>query len=85
MHAVAATPYVDFPLGAGSVLRARRQQRQEQGRAAVGAPNDYWVPPQLLIGKALFIYWPHSWDRIPYFNSIPCPYFPNFSRMGLVR
>jgi hypothetical protein len=39
----------------------------------------------LLIGKALFIYWPHSWDRLPYFNSIPCPYFPNFTRMGLVR
>ena len=48
--------------------------------------RDYWwVPRQLLIGKALFIYWPHSWDRLPYFNSIPCPYFPNFSRMGLVR
>jgi signal peptidase I len=47
--------------------------------------KDYWVPRKLLIGKALLIYWPHSWDRLPYFNSIPCPYFPNFSRMGLIR
>ena len=29
--------YVDFPLEAGPVLRAGRQQREEQGRAAVGA------------------------------------------------
>jgi signal peptidase I len=48
--------------------------------------RDYWwVPRKLLIGRALFIYWPHSWDRLPYFNSIPFPYFPNFSRMRLVR
>lgn len=45
----------------------------------------YWVPRKLLIGKALVIYWPHSWDRLPYFNGVPCPYFPNFSRMGIVR
>ena len=45
---------------------------------------DHCVPRDLLIGKALFIYWPHSWDRLPYVNSIPFPYFPNFSRMGLV-
>jgi len=42
------------------------------------------VPRDLLIGKALFIYWPHSWNRIPYVN-IPFPFFPNFGRMGLVR
>ena len=28
-------------------------------------PDDYWVPRELLIGKALFIYWPHSWNEIP--------------------
>jgi signal peptidase I len=46
--------------------------------------QEYWVPRDLLIGKALFIYWPHTWNRIPYVN-IPFPYFPNFGRMGLVR
>jgi signal peptidase I len=36
------------------------------------------VKRELLIGKALFIYWPHSWDA-------PVPFFPNFARMGFVR
>jgi signal peptidase I len=45
---------------------------------------DKWVPRELLIGKALFIYWPHSWDKVPYVN-VPFPFFPNFARMGLVR
>ena len=26
---------------------------------------EYWVSRELLIGKALFIYWPHSWNKIP--------------------
>jgi len=39
--------------------------------------REFWVPRDLLIGKAMFIYWPHSWDRIPYVN-IPFPYFPKF-------
>jgi signal peptidase I len=54
------------------------------GRREEGYSKGYWVSRELLIGKALFIYWPHSWDRTPYVN-IPCPYFPNFSRMGLIR
>jgi hypothetical protein len=49
-----------------------------------GMENEYWVERELLIGKALFIYWPHSWNRVPYFN-IPFPYFPNFQRMHFVR
>jgi signal peptidase I len=39
---------------------------------------NFYVKRELLIGKALFIYWPHSWD-------IPCWLFPNFARMGFVR
>ena len=42
------------------------------------------VDRKLLVGKALFIYWPHSWERIPG-TSIPFPFFPNFSDMGFVR
>jgi len=44
----------------------------------------HYVERQLLIGKALFVYWPHSWNRIPG-TSIPFPFFPNFGDMGLVR
>jgi signal peptidase I len=44
----------------------------------------HFVKRELLIGKAIFIYWPHSWHRLPG-TSIPFPYFPNFPRMGFVR
>jgi signal peptidase I len=56
--------------------------RSKDGR--LWEPDSYWVPRDLLIGKALYIYWPHSWDKIPLVN-IPCPFFPNFARMKLVR
>jgi signal peptidase I len=43
-----------------------------------GRPGQHFVERRYLTGKALFIYWPHSWDR-------PIPFFPNFRRMGFVR
>jgi signal peptidase I len=43
-----------------------------------------YVQRDLLVGKALFIYWPHSDHRIPG-TSIPFPFFPNFGKMGFVR
>lgn len=39
---------------------------------------DPYVSRDLLIGKALVIYWPHTWNR-------PIPYWPNFKRMGFIR
>jgi len=54
-------------------------------------PDEQFVRRELLIGKALFIYWPHPW---PTAYSIPLrfrgyefriPFIPNFSRMKLVR
>jgi len=46
----------------------------------------HWVDRKLLIGKAIFLYWPHSWHEIrtPWVN-VPFPFFPNFGRMGIVR
>ena len=44
----------------------------------------HYVPRHLLVGKALFIYWPHSFDKIPG-TGIPFPFFPNFARMGFVK
>ena len=48
-----------------------------------GRDREYYVDRELLIGKALFIYWPHGW-KIPY---VPLPFnpIPNFRRMHLVR
>jgi signal peptidase I len=38
----------------------------------------HYVERDLLIGKALLIYWPHTWNR-------PVPFWPNFGRMGRIR
>ncbi len=45
---------------------------------------DHYVHRDALIGKAILIYWPHSWHRIPG-TRIPFPFFPNVARMGFVR
>ncbi len=48
--------------------------------------SEFYVTRDLLIGKAFFLYWPHSWDEIPTpWGNVPCPYFPNFRQMGFVR
>jgi signal peptidase I len=49
--------------------------------------SEHFVDRRLMVGKALFIYWPHSFDkiRISDDHSIPFPFFPNFGRMGFVR
>ncbi len=45
----------------------------------------HYVSRELLMGKALFIYWPHSLDTIPGTGGIPVRFFPNFWRMHFVR
>ncbi len=49
-----------------------------------GRPGGPYLEKRLLIGKALCVYWPHSWNRIPG-TPIPFPLFPNFADMRLVR
>lgn len=46
--------------------------------------SEYFVSRELLIGKALFIYWPHGLDHLPG-TDVWFPLFPNFGRMGFVR
>jgi signal peptidase I len=43
-----------------------------------------YVSRELLVGKALFIFWPHSFDKLPGTN-LPFPFFPNFARMRFIR
>ncbi len=38
----------------------------------------HYVPRDLLVGKALLVFWPHSWNR-------PVPFTPNIKRMKLIR
>ena len=47
-------------------------------------PNEYYVDRDLLVGKALYKSWPHSWDKLPG-TDIPFPFFPNFQKMKFVR
>jgi hypothetical protein len=75
--------HIDFPLGPDRFFVLGDNSTCSKDGRLWGADN-YWVPRELLLGKALFRYWPHSWDKIPYVN-VPMPYFPNFARMGLVR
>jgi signal peptidase I len=56
-----------FPLGDNSPQSSDARMWQE-----------HFVDRDLLIGKALLIYWPHPWYR-------PIPYLPNFKRMRLIR
>lgn len=46
--------------------------------------GEKFVSRELLVGKALYIFWPHSFDKLPGTN-IPFPFFPNFARMGFIR
>jgi signal peptidase I len=54
--------------------------------------EEHFVKRELLIGKALFVYWPHGWDTIP-FTKIPLPsipilgnqYTPDLTRMRMIR
>ncbi len=43
-----------------------------------------YVDRKLLVGKALYIFWPHSFDTLPG-TPIPFPFFPNFARMKFIR
>ena len=38
---------------------------------------DHYVDRSMLIGKALMVYWPHTWNNPPY--------WPNFGRMRVIR
>jgi signal peptidase I len=40
--------------------------------------NERFVDEKFLLGKALLVFWPHSWN-------LPAPGTPNFNRMGLIR
>jgi signal peptidase I len=40
--------------------------------------NESFVSEEFLLGKALLVFWPHTWNR-------PIPFTPNFARMGLIR
>jgi signal peptidase I len=82
---------VDFPLGEDQFF-VMGDNSAESADARLwfgdsvrgGQPGGDYLERRLLIGKALCVYWPHSWNRIPG-TPIPFPLFPNFADMRLVR
>lgn len=84
----------DFPLDADQffVLGDNSAQSKDgrlwpnEARYPGGPVLEHYVKRELLIGKALFIYWPHSWDSISLGGfDVPFPFFPNLQRMRPVR
>ncbi len=76
---------VEFPLDADQFLALGDNSAKSKDSRLWGE-SEHYVSRDLLIGKALYIYWPHSWDRVNVFGKeIPFPFFPNFARMGFVR
>ena len=73
---------VEFQLDADQFLVLGDNSAESKDSRLWG--EEYYVKRELLIGKAFFIYWPHSFNRIPG-TQVPMPFFPNFPRMGFVR
>lgn len=46
-------------------------------------PGGPYLDRKLLIGKAVCVFWPHSWGEVPLIRRLPG--FPNFGDMRLVR
>lgn len=68
--------HVDFKLEEGQYLpMGDNSPSSKDGR--IWGPEHY-VDEDWLIGKAEFVFWPHSWRR-------PIPYWPNFNRFRFVR
>jgi signal peptidase I len=86
--------HVDFPLGKDQFFvmgdnsaessDARLWYSDAARNVGRPQPGGSYLERRLLIGKALCVYWPHSWHRIPG-TPIPFPLFPNFGDMRLVR
>lgn len=67
---------VEFPLGEGQYLPIGDNSPSSKDSRLWG--SNHYVKEDQLIGKAQFVFWPHSWRR-------PIPYWPNFNRFRFVR
>lgn len=91
------TRYVDFPLHADQFFAlGDNSPKSKDSRlwTAIDAHGqlEYYVHRDLLLGKAMFIYWPHAWApdwapaaRLGQLGTVRFPFYPNFSRMRFIR
>jgi hypothetical protein len=78
---------VEFRLGADQFMMCGDNSAASKDSRIWSEDSDaipFYVSRELLVGKALFVYWPHSWDKVPGLG-LWFPFFPNFARMGFVR
>jgi len=76
-------PAVEFRLGPDEfMMLGDNSPRSSDSR--LWSATEHFVRRDLLIGKALYIYWPHALNHLPR-TDIWFPFFPDFGRMGLVR
>ncbi|GAB5406091.1 MAG: signal peptidase I [Aureliella sp.] len=72
-------------------LRRSREYKLEEGQyfpmgdnsaassdARVWSRGEHYVEQKYLLGKALLVFWPHTWNT-------PVPFTPNISRMNLIK
>jgi len=72
----------DYPLKADEFLvLGDNSPKSKDSRLWPCEHIEYYVRRELLIGKALYIYWPHSWGNW----EPPIPGWPNFARMKFIR
>ena len=76
-----AQRYVDFPLQADQFfVLGDNSAKSKDGR--LWGPDNYWVQPRVADRQGpVSIYWPHSWDKIPYVN-VPLPVLSQFWTYG---
>ncbi|HEX3869200.1 MAG TPA: S26 family signal peptidase, partial [Pirellulales bacterium] len=84
---------MDFPLAGDQFLVLGDNSPQSKDsrlweRSDVYGNDEYYVTRDLLIGKAMFVYWPHALEGIPGTNLRLPPmlqWIPNFARMRFIR
>jgi signal peptidase I len=71
-----------FPMGDNT--QASSDARMWNARSQPGNPMP-GQPGRLMIGRAVMVFWPHSWylPKIPLIKKFP--FIPNFQRIGLIR
>jgi signal peptidase I len=80
----------EFPVEEGQLLvlgdnspESKDTRLWMMGDGHTGVPGGPYLDRRLLIGKAIYVFWPHSWGSIPGLPMLPG--FPNFGDMRLVR
>lgn len=82
-------PAVSFPLAADQFLmlgdNSPRSQDSRLWEGSESGHREHYVKRELLIGKAVYIYWPHplAFPGLP--DTWWFPFLPNVGRMGFVR